>query len=144
MTLLLIFFQCERNKSQMQKQYMYKCLHQFHDELITRCNCMLISNLSRSIHQNTANFICDFFWGFFWITFFKISVNDFLTIRYFWKGDSATYGQRRWCFYRGRDSAAPPPPPPIWKRKKNFFVSKESTAAILSWLGIRISIQLWF
>ncbi len=40
------------------------------------------------------------------------------------------------CFHVGRDSAAPPPPQPIWKRKKNFFVSKESTAAILSWLGI--------
>lgn len=30
------------------------------------------------------------------------------------------------------------------KEKKNFFVSKESTAAILSWLGIRISVQHWF
>lgn len=44
-------------------------------------------------------------------------------------------------FYAGRDCATPPPPQSIWKRKKNFFVSKQSTAAILSWLKIGISIQ---
>lgn len=47
----------------------------------------------------------------------------------------------------GRDCAArspSPSAPSIWKKKKKLFVSKESTAAILSRLGIRISIEHYF
>lgn len=57
---------------------------------------------------------------------------------------AAARSQQVWRRAWLRARSPSPFAPSIWKKKKKLFVSKESTAAILSRLGIRISIEHYF